>query len=185
MPAFNNENGNATIRFAGNKALDSFNYDVDLHYALLDETEGVSFEKLVLDKDNNLKSNWNSAAESVNFASPGYKNSNFISLDNKEEISLSSKGFNPYNNEIVLINFNLKESGYLANIRVYDAEGHQIKALSNNELLGSSSIVKWDGTNEDDQLERAGIYIIAGELFNTNLATRKFKLVCALKTNTN
>jgi hypothetical protein len=186
IPALNIDAGNVTISFNG-LVLDSFDYNDDLHHTLIDKSDvkGISLEKLVLEPFNNARSNWHSAAKSVNYATPGYKNSNFFqpAIDASGFFSIKDRVFTPNSDgdkDLLIIQYELDEPGYIANAKIFSGDGYLVKDLAKNELLGTKGILKWDGSNNDDYLEKMGIYIIVGDLFSPNGLTKKFKLSCVL-----
>ncbi len=153
---------------------------------MLDDVEGVSLEKINLVPFDNSVSNWHSASSFVGYATPGYKNSNSIStIDINEEFKLEKKIFSPdgdSKDDLLILIYNLPESGYVATINVYSAEGYLVKNLTKNELLGRDGIITWDGTNNDGNIEKLGIYILKGEVFEPGGSKRALKKDCVLAT---
>lgn len=186
LPSFNNDDGIAALFNINNELLDSFLYNEDRHFKLLDDVEGVSLEKINLSPFDNSASNWHSASSFVNYATPGYKNSNSVSsIDINEEFKLEKKVFSPdgdSKDDLLILIYNLPESGYVATINVYSAEGYLVKNLTKNELLGSTGIVTWDGTNNDGNIEKLGIYILKGEVFEPGGGKKALKKDCVLAT---
>jgi hypothetical protein len=184
LPSFNNDEGIVAIYNNKNELLDSFSYNENMHNPLIDDVEGVSLEKVNLVPFDNKKSNWQSSAKAVNYATPGYKNSNSItSIDISEEFKLEKKIFSPNGDskdDILYLIYNLPQSGYIANIQVYSSEGYLVKNLTKNELLGTEGIISWDGSNEDGKVAKLGIYIIIGTLFDIEGNTKKIKKDCVL-----
>jgi CxxC motif-containing protein len=187
IPALNIDAGNVTISFNG-VVLDSFNYSEDIHHSLIDKSDvkGISLEKVVLEPFNNSTSNWHSAAKSVNYGTPGYKNSNFFqpsTIDASKFFNITDKVFTPNSDgdkDLLIIQYELDEPGYVANAKIFSGDGYLVKDLAKNELLGTNGILKWDGSNNDGYGEKMGIYVIVGDLFSTSGSTKKFKLSCVL-----
>lgn len=186
LPALNNDAGTVVVYNQQNVLLDSFSYHEDLHFGLIDDVEGVSLEKINLVPFDNSTSNWHSASSAVKYATPGYKNSNTVQTTaTNEEFSLQKKVFSPdgdAKDDIMILTYNLPESGYVANVSVYSSEGYLVKNLTKNELLGRQGVVTWDGTNEDGMLAKLGIYIVIGTVFDSSGNTKKFKKDCVLAT---
>lgn len=184
LPAFNNDEGNVMLINASGIVLDSFNYNENQHFQLIDDTEGVSLERVSFEVETNNDRNWQSAAKNVRFATPGYKNSNSVpSVSGEENFEISNESFSPNQDgedDQMILTYNLEKSGYLANINVYDSAGFKIKELSNNELLGVQGIITWDGTNNENQISDLGIYIIVGNVFHPDGDKMHFKLTTVL-----
>ena len=151
---------------------------------LIDDTEGVSLERVSFDVSAEEERNWQSAAENVRFATPGYKNSSNVSIAIGElNFEVQTETFSPNQdgeNDQMILTYNLDKSGFLANISVYDAAGFKIKDLSTNELLANQGIITWDGTNNDNQIADLGIYIIVGNVFHPDGESKDFKLTTVL-----
>ncbi|MFM2394677.1 MAG: hypothetical protein RLZZ546_2659, partial [Bacteroidota bacterium] len=185
LPSFNIDKGNVML-IHESIVLDSFSYDESLHNALIDaeNRKGVSLEKILLQPFQNTKSNWQSSAKRNNYASPGYKNSNFISnFIEDEKIFLTKKSFSPNgdgSDDLLILQYKLDSPGFIANVGVYSMEGFLVKNIAKNELLGQEGILTWDGTNNDGRLERLGVYIIKGIIFDTAGNTITVKKDCVL-----
>jgi len=187
IPALNVSDANITLLIKkGNDriVLDSFDYNQKMHHPLISATKGISLEKIRLNGATNSRDNWHSASQTANFATPGYKNSNFEAESNTDEsITLSKKVFSPYSSlfdNFLLIDYNLEKSGYLATIKIFDDEGFLIKNLTNNLLLGNEGSIKWDGTNEDGKPVKTGLFVIFTQLLHTDGETKSFKHVAVV-----
>lgn len=184
LPAFNNDMGNVTLTSSASEIIDSYTYSEDQHFQLIDDTEGVSLERVSFDISADEERNWQSAAENVRFATPGYKNSSNVSIAIGElNFEIQKETFSPNQdgeNDQMILTYNLDKSGFLANISVYDAAGFKIKDLSTNELLANQGIITWDGTTNDNQIADLGIYIIVGNVFHPDGESKNFKLTTVL-----
>ena len=169
--------------------IDSFDYKQSLHFSLLNNTKGVSLERINPDGPSNDSNNWHSASADKNYGTPGYKNSNFkpqLDTDNDDFVLLDQKVFTPDGDgidDIVLIKYNMDKSGYLATIRIFDSDGFPIIDLANNLLLGQEATIKWDGLDVNGTLVKTGMYIIFSRLFHPdgNVKTRKNVIVASHK----
>ncbi len=185
LPAFNADEGNVSISING-VVLDSFDYNEEFHNAFIDDDQrkGVSLEKILLTLSENKKNDWSSSAKSFNYATPGYKNSNVINkVDMSADFVITQKVFTPNqdgNQDFLIVEYTLPQSGFIANVKVFNIDGFLIKDLANNELLGTNGILKWDGYNDDGNLENIGIYILVGELFDADGNNKFFKKECVL-----
>lgn len=183
-PAYNNTSGTVILLTNKDDISDRFDYTEKMHFPLLNSKKGVSLERLDFYRPTNDETNWQSAAESVGFATPGYKNSQYLPSDfSGGEITIDPQVFSPDNDgwqDILNINYKFDQPGYVGNITIYDSNGRQVKQLMKSELLGINGTVSWDGINENNERATIGIYIIYFEVFDLNGKVLKFKKTCVL-----
>ncbi|MAC96250.1 MAG: hypothetical protein CMC96_12210 [Flavobacteriales bacterium] len=179
MSSFNNDDGIPYILNEKGKQIDQISYHEDMHFELLREVKGVSLERINPHLTSNDQSNFHSAAKSVNYATPGYQNSQYsLSTNFKGTVNLDPETFSPDNDgyqDWLNINYQFPESGNVANVKIYDRQGRLIKELIKNELLAKSGTFKWDGITEDNNKARIGIYVIYFEVFNPNGDQKVYK----------
>lgn len=184
MPAYNNDEGTAVLLNHRQLVIDRVSYNEDMHFELLDDIEGVSLERLDPDRSSNDLGNFHSAAESQNFATPGYENSQFFKSPNfNGEINIEPKVFSPDNDghqDLLNINYRFNAPGFVANVSIYDRNGRLAKQLINNELLGKEGVFTWNGTTDDNEKARLGVYIILIETFHPNGEKEIFKETAVL-----
>ena len=185
LPAFNNSDGNVSISILGtNDLIDSYDYAEDDHSPWIDDTEGVSLERVNPTDPTDDTDNWQSASSASGFGTPGYQNSNFSDLPvSEDEFLLEKKTFSPDGDgfdDFLQINYRVSEPGFVLNMRVFDDRGHFVKTLANNEILSRSGSVIWNGENDEGTMAGLGIYIIFLEYFNTDGSLHQKKLSCVL-----
>lgn len=163
---------------------DHIAYDEDMQYPLLNSFDGVSLERISYTRPTSDRTNWHSASEKVNFATPGYLNSQSeLSMGNDEVLSIAPEIFSPDNdgnNDVVTFHYKMNEAGFTGDIRIYDSEGRFVRHLMKSELLGATGSISWDGFTEDRQKASIGIYVIFFEAFTTTGNTVKAKKTCVL-----
>lgn len=183
LPSYNNDSGNFSILSEG-VVIDSFDYTEDFHFVLIDDTEGVSLERLSFDSETNAPENWNSAASIVGFATPGYRNSNQLNINPGEEMfALEEKVFSPNEDgegDALIITYDLGGPGFVGTVRIFDSRGREEVTLLNNELLSSDGFVKWNGVNAIGERSPIGIYIVYISVFNEQGDTFTKKMSCVL-----
>lgn len=183
LPSFNLDEGNVSLlytAFGEEFVLDAFDYLDDYHFVLIDNVKGVSLEKINARSPSNDAGSWNSAAEQVGYATPGYRNSSAISTEpqNSEMISLPLEVFSPNEDgidDLFAIAFNLDQVGYVANVNIYTDRGRLVKNISNNVLLSRESYVYWNGITDEGVLADIGMYVVLVELYDTNGNISSFK----------
>ncbi len=170
LPDFPNQSGRVVMADIQNKTLDDITYSDDMHFPLLNNTEGVSLERVDASKSSSDTDNWHSASETENFATPGYRNSQNAGKTGKSsELSISPKIITPNNdgnNDQLLIDYQFDKAGYSANMFVYDAKGREMIRLCSNKQLGTSGRLFWDGMDADKKLVQTGYYILYIEVFD-------------------
>ena len=184
MPTLSNDSGTiCVVHQSLNEIIDAFAYNENMHFSLLETTDGVSLERLDPNTNTQNSSNWHSAASTVGFGTPTYKNSQEFVLQSIGEINIDPKSFTPNNDghqDVCAINWNLNTNNLMATIQAFDSEGRLIKTLLNNEMIGNSGGVVWDGTSEDGFLLNTGIYIIWVEAFSEDGSVSQWKEVVVL-----
>ena len=180
-----NEEGSIILHLSSSKdsVIDRLDYDESWHYSLLNDTKGVSLEKMDLQAGNSQE-NWHSAASSVNYGTPAYQNSQFQEEgETSSSFEISPEIFSPDNDgyeDILQINYEMEEAGFTLNLVIYDSRGRKVKHLVQNELLATSGSFYWDGQDENYQKANMGIYILFFEYFDLNGNVKGEKLTCVL-----
>ncbi|HYK76857.1 MAG TPA: hypothetical protein VEV16_07765, partial [Daejeonella sp.] len=183
LPAFNNTSGNV-ILLSNNVRIDQLDYTEKMHFPMIKNPKGVSLERSSLKRPTNDSGNFRSAAASVGFATPGYKNSQFLDEPSlTEEFSLLSKTFSPDNDgfeDQLQINYRLDKPGYVANINIFNDKGILVRKLCRNLTLALAGSFNWDGLNDFAELSPTGIYLIYAELFDLDGQVKRFRKTCVL-----
>lgn len=183
LPSMNTDDDVVTLSDANFNVIDNFKYTSKMHFPLLVNTKGVSLERIDFNRPTDDKTNWNSASESVGFATPAYRNSQYLQADGGSGVSISNPLFSPDNdgyNDVLNISYKLDEAGKAANIFIYDSKGRQVRHLVKNEQLATDGVISWNGINDDNEKAPIGIYIVYVELFNFSGKINKYKLSCTL-----
>jgi len=162
--------------------IDSVQYNPDWHFRLLRETNGVALERISFDAPSQDAGNWHSASKSVNYGTPGYKNSQTMQMSNQtinKIINITNKTLSPDGDgfeDFLTINYKTKKSGETANVYIYNEIGQLIAHPVKNELLGETGTFKWDGLDETGARIPIGIYIVYAEFFDLNGNVNKQKI---------
>lgn len=183
LPSMNTDDDVVTLSDASFTVIDNFKYTAKMHFPLLVTTKGVSLERIDFNRSTDDKTNWNSASEGVGFATPAYRNSQYLQADGGSGVSIPNPLFSPDNdgyNDVLNISFKLDESGKAANVFIFDSKGRQVRHLVRNEQLSTEGVISWNGINDDNEKAPIGIYVVYIELFNLNGKINKYKLSCTL-----
>ncbi|MEO6894125.1 MAG: gliding motility-associated C-terminal domain-containing protein, partial [Ginsengibacter sp.] len=158
--------------------IDEVNYLDAWHFPLLHNTVGVSLERIDYDAPS-VRSNFHSAATSVGYGTPGYKNSQLqIADDFRTTITVTPAIFSPDNDgneDFATINYIFPSPGYVANITIFDASGRPVRFLEKNSLSGLTGYYRWDGLDDKGRKLPQGIYVIYTEIFNKEGKKKQFK----------
>ncbi|HQW83436.1 MAG TPA: lamin tail domain-containing protein [Ferruginibacter sp.] len=179
MPSFNDDNSNVIILNEQGKIVDELFYSDKWHFKLLDNKEGVALERIDYDAPTQNQDNWHSAATSVGYGTPTYKNSQYrIDMQVQGDITVSPEIVSPDNDgmdDYATIDYNFPSPGYVANITIFDANGRLVRYLQRSALCGIKGSFRWDGLGEKFQKLPVGIYIIYTEVFNLDGKKKQFK----------
>ena len=178
LPSFSDDKGDVIILNAQGNIVDEVKYSDKWHFSLLANTEGVSLERIDYNAPS-IQNNFHSAATSVGYGTPGYKNSQYrIDAQSQGEIVVTPEIFSPDNDgldDFATISYSFPSPGYVANITIYDASGRPVRYLQKNALSGLKGNYVWDGLGEKLQKLPIGIYIIYTEIFNAEGKKKQFK----------
>ncbi|MFK7758033.1 MAG: lamin tail domain-containing protein [Flavobacteriales bacterium] len=169
VPSYSNDEGVVALVMPDGEVSDEFSYSSDYHFGLLDDTDGVSLERINFNVATENPDNWSSAAESENYGSPGYRNSQTQELEGSSgEISVFPEVFSPGGSGDVNnleISYEFSESARSANVVIYSKEGVKMRQLKTNTLIGPSGTFFWDGEDQQGNPVSTGIYVIYFEVF--------------------
>ena len=178
MPSLPNDFGAVIILNNQGNIIDEVRYSEKWHFPLIHNSKGVSLERIDYDAPS-TQSNFHSAATSVGYGTPGYKNSQFeVNEELRGDVTVMPQIFSPDNDgndDFVTINYNFPSAGYVANITIFDASGRPVRFLQKNSLSGIKGYYRWDGLDEKNKKLPQGIYIIYTEIFNTDGKKKSFK----------
>lgn len=189
MPSFNDDKSNVIILNEQGAIIDEVAYTDKWHFKLISNKEGVSLERIDYDAASQNEQNWHSAATSVGYGTPTYKNSQYrMDAGVQGEITVTPEIVSPDNDgldDFATISYIFPEPGYVASITIFDASGRPVKYLQRNALCGLKGYFRWDGLGEKNQKLPTGIYVIYTEVFNLKGKTKKFKNVIVLARKVN
>ena len=183
LPSLSNSGMGIVLLNVVNKVIDEVNYDPRWHYEVIEETKGVSLER-ISKKVRNNSFNWTSASSSSGFGTPGMENSQSREISKSGySVSLESKTFSPNGDgyqDILILKYMMSSPNTTANVYVFNENGALIKQIANNETLSNTGIVTWDGEREIGGKANVGIYILLFEYFTSDGRVEKKKISCAL-----
>jgi hypothetical protein len=169
-PSFNVDSSTVYLIY-NNQVMDAVSYSSDWHFRLLDDTDGVSLERVDKNRASSDPSNWHSAAEAKGFATPGLENSQYYPASQNGDFVYESATVSPDNDgyeDLLLVNYTLIEPSLLGRFTIYDDRGRLIKTVFDQELLGTKGVFSWDGITDENVKARIGTYVGVFEAFSVN-----------------
>jgi len=169
-PSFPDDEGIViALNFQG-EVVDEVKYKDDWHFKLIDNAEAVALERIDPAAPSQEAANWHSAASTAGYGTPTYKNSQYRRTEPiNAVIDILPKVFSPDNDgrdDIAVIQYQITEPGYVANITIFDAAGRPIRNLVRNGTMGLSGYWNWDGLDDKGLKLPVGAYVVLAELFN-------------------
>jgi hypothetical protein len=188
MPAFNNDKG-SVILMTANGILEQFNYNEKMHLPLLQNSDGVALERVSFAKDVNDSGNFQSAARSVGFATPTFRNSQEEDpLTTKNSVTIANQTFSPDGDgfeDQLQIDYRFVSNGNLATVNIFTDKGVLVRKLERNTSIATEGSFIWDGKNDAGQSSKVGIYIIKFDAFALNGKAQSFKKIGVLAAKLN
>ncbi|MCC9137068.1 lamin tail domain-containing protein [Pontibacter silvestris] len=171
LPSYPDAAGAVVVLQPDGLAADRFSYDEDMHFELIDDVNGVSLER-IRPEGATTASNFHSAASTVGYATPGYRNSQSQeNIQAQQKFQVAPKVFSPDADgyeDFTTINYSSSQAGLVANITIFDTQGREVRKLARNELLASDGFFQWDGLRQDGTKAAIGYYLLYIELFDLN-----------------
>ena len=184
LPSMNDDSGHLILLNRELDKIDEVFYDDKMHYALLEEKEGVALEKTRQQNPSDERSGWHTASESSGWGTPGARNS--VDIQNRqlaEGVILSSTKITPDNDgieDLLAVGLNLQDNGNVVSVTIFDETGMPVRRLADNLLAAPETAIIWDASADDGELVRTGIYIIFIEMYNSSGKVKKWKKVCTV-----
>jgi hypothetical protein len=184
FPTYPNEDGTVVLLDNEDNIIDEFSYSEKMHGIFISNHEGVSLERVDFERESSELANWQSAAQTIGFATPTYKNSCYThTKEVNETFALMSTTFSPDGDgyeDVLFIDYKMPSAGFIVNIRIYNIRGQFVKELCRNTALGVEGRLTWDGTKANNAKTPIGPYIIFIEAFDSNGKVYKQKKICII-----
>ncbi len=183
LPSFNDDKGTVVLTTINGNILDELRYSDKWQFALLNNHEGVTLERISPDAVTQDSLNWHSAASTVGFGTPAYQNSQYKNPQGDNNITVDPQVFSPDQdgfNDVVSVLYNFDKPGYVANVSIFNERGLLIRSLVQNALLEQKGFFNWDGITDDKLRAQVGAYIIFFEYFDLTGALHHEKKICVL-----
>ncbi|MDR2138901.1 MAG: lamin tail domain-containing protein [Tannerella sp.] len=166
LPELNNTGADLVLfRTKDGVVIDEVSYSSKWHNGAVKNPAGVSLERIQPEADTQHASNWTSATAAAGYGTPAGQNSQYCVPDNNKSISLLSPEYLPETGEYVIV-CRTDRTGYRLKMEVFSLEGRKVAEISNNQLSGQDSEIRWDGCGLDGNRLRADVYIFYAECYH-------------------
>ncbi len=155
--------GEAVVLRAGGAVVDSVFYETRWHRIELDDATGISLERRDPAGPPNAASNWSSSLADLG-GTPSAENSVGVAptpVERDGGVTVTSPFAPPAEKAVITVTLATEAS--LVRARVFDGGGREVRELEPGRLAGSTATLEWDGTGDDRQPLRAGIYVVLVE----------------------
>jgi len=187
LPSMPDEKGIVSLYSKSLNRIDRVEYSSSMHLLFFSGDEGVSLEKVNPSLPSGFASNWHSASESCNWATPGAANSVSDSLAvNSGGVTLSGERVTPDGDgfeDVVSVNVFPGGDENVISVKVYDDSGKLIKVLCDRLYAAKGASIIWDGTGSNMERVKRGLYLITVMSYNTGGEVKRWKKVCAVLYN--
>lgn len=191
MPGLNDLGACVVIGSDDGTVHDEVCYTEEMYGETIKNKKNVAIERGSTKQLSLDKSNWKAGPTLMNYGTPGYKNGNTAKEEEtqKEKTGfwLESDHFSPNNDgfeDVLIVNYNTRHDDYGANFNVYNTKGQRIKNIYTNILLSAEGSIEWDGTNDNGEKVKAGMYIMIVEQLSAKAKKiRSYKLPFAVTTS--
>ncbi len=184
LPTYSNTEGTITVLNQLDELNDQFLYNEEMHLEIITDPKGVSLERTNYFPGPNSSNNWHSAASSIGYATPGYTNSQFVSIQNTQNnLTLNPKTFSPNNDgyhDILSIQVAFNQTDFIGTLSIHTSNGILVNTLINNQSIGTINTFFWDGTNAHGELMPTGMYIVMLRVYDLDNNQQIFKDVTIL-----
>lgn len=180
LPSMPDGEGEVVLMDKDSHIIDELWYDADWHYALLDDAEGYSLERINYDSETQAQINWHSASTSSGGGTPTYVNSQYSEIaPTANTIELSGRSFSPDNDgfeDYLGIRITSEAFNQSITIKIFNLDGQMVKDLVPHDVLGANSTYRWDGFDDMGKKAPVGVYILLFEIVNMDEGTsERFK----------
>jgi hypothetical protein len=184
LPSLPDEKGNICILNKQGDEIDALTYNEKMHFALLNNTEGVSLERISSIYPGSEAANWHSAASASNYGTPTLQNSQHKTAATLSgNIKISPEILSPNNDgtdDVLSLHYSFKENGNLLTVNLFNMAGVLLGKIVNNVLCGTSGTLHWNGSINNKQLQN-GLYILLIDVLGKTGKSMKTRKILAIQ----
>lgn len=183
LPTFSADSGTVRILGPSGEEWEKYFYSEKHHARIIDETKGVSLERIAPGLPAENSDSWQSASRDAGFGTPGLENSQSRDYDPVAGFAADPEVFSPNgdgNRDFTFFRYTSDKPGLIASLRVYNADGHLVKRVTETSNLGTENEWKWDGRTEEGRLARMGMYMAVLEVTEPGGSARSLRIPVAI-----
>jgi hypothetical protein len=167
--SLNLDGDDVVLRASDNATIDSIRYRPDWHRKGLDDTKGISLERISPGGPGNDSRNWSSSVNPAggtpdgmnSVAIPVTVGQATLSVD-PSTVSPDADGFEDF----VRVSYHLPARSSRIVVTVYDRSGRHVRRLASNDLSGPEGELIWDGRDDEAAPLAPGIYVVWLEAYD-------------------
>ena len=159
--ALTNDSMQLALANSGMEVLELFRYESEMHLPYLDNTGGVSLERLSPGSVATHQNSWHSSAIALGGATPTQINSHSGEAQSGQVAVSAPSIFTPNGdgyNDVVRLKWISEEPGEWARIQIIDATGRPVYTLNSGANLPNEIDWVWSGQSDGGNLCQAGVY---------------------------
>jgi hypothetical protein len=164
LPGLKNSSGNIYLTDRAGQVVDMAVYKDEMHMELLDDSRGISLERVSAKRPGSDPENWHSAASISGYATPGRENSQSFGVSESDLLlDVLPEVFSPDNdgyNDLLKVIVSTGGNDWVIGLVITDLQGNRIRVLANNHLAGPTVCYTWDGEGENGSMQPMGFYVI-------------------------
>ncbi|RDD30882.1 hypothetical protein CR161_09320 [Prosthecochloris sp. ZM] len=171
--SFNNDRDCVTLKNSEGTLIDSVAYEEGWHNPYIRETKGRSIEKFNPLLPSSSPSSWTSSADNDYGGTPGIRNSVYLTQHDLQRIPVIKAIPEQFSTrqESMAFEIDLPYGAYQMSLVIYDSNLAEVRRLANGLPAGPSTILEWDGRNDNGETLASGIYIARLNVNGTTLST--------------
>ena len=186
IPTYPNDSGTVYLLSKDFNVIDYFHYDEDYHFELLSTNDGKALERITFGGGVNNSDNWRTAAENVEWGTPGYQNSQLFKSNLIGEVTVDPQMFSPDSdgyNDVLIITLDLQSTENVVDIEIYDNHGRLVVQLQDNFFIGNQAMFTWDGIADSGEKALIGTYIVLISVIDIEGEQSQYKKAVVLAGN--
>ncbi|MCX6226475.1 MAG: lamin tail domain-containing protein [Bacteroidia bacterium] len=185
MPSLTNVESKLILMDRNQNQLDVVAYSPDWHYPYLEDSKGVSLERIDVNISGTDKANWFSASAESGGATPGSKNScsQKTPLTASQQFSLEPGiGYSTISPDPVkvAVRYRFEGTGWFMRVNIFSSGGQPVRELFPFGMAAVEGIVCWNGLDAAQRFVPDGIYLVVADYYHPSGKKGRWKKACAI-----